>query len=230
MKKFLFTCIVTLLTLIKLPGQVIWTGPTVSFTKPSAANWTLVEHQDRITDNVWITRAEDRGIFNIKAETSYIQLNSPSDTEWAFGTTAEIGTLVFKDWATAIDRNPPDAINKNMVLHLITDAVYIDIIFTSWDIRTGGGFSYNRSSNPALSLKDFELKNTVRISPNPAINYVKISGIENREKYLIYNNFGVKVIEGVTSNNQELNISKLESGIYFVCLKSEKAMKSVVLE
>ena len=51
------------------------------------ADWTMEANQDRITDNVWLTRANTRGIFNIKTESNYTDNMSPADTEWAFGTT-----------------------------------------------------------------------------------------------------------------------------------------------
>ena len=40
-------------------------GDTVTFTKADSADWTLPENQDRITDNVWITRKHNQSIFNI---------------------------------------------------------------------------------------------------------------------------------------------------------------------
>ncbi len=42
---------------------------TTTFTKSNNADWTLEANQDRITDNVWITRANNSGIFNIATET-----------------------------------------------------------------------------------------------------------------------------------------------------------------
>ncbi|SVD98632.1 uncharacterized protein METZ01_LOCUS451486, partial [marine metagenome] len=68
-------------------------GVSVTFTKEDNADYTLEENQDRITDNVWITRAEQKPLFNIAAEASYnsaptLYLNavgSPENTEWGFG-------------------------------------------------------------------------------------------------------------------------------------------------
>jgi len=47
-----------------------------------------------------------------------------------------------------------------MVVHLISDDIYIDIKITSWEAgsNSGGGFSYERSTNPNLSAGF--LKNT----------------------------------------------------------------------
>ncbi len=62
----------------------VWTGPEIAFTKPDGANWTLPENQDRITDNIWITRQNFGGIYNIAVERFYVGF-SPADTEWAYG-------------------------------------------------------------------------------------------------------------------------------------------------
>ncbi len=126
----------------------VWQGDRITFSKAEDSDWTLEQNQDRITDNVWITRADTKGLFNIKSETSYSKETSPVDTEWAYGTTDEISSLTFKVWKDAID-NPLQAINKDMVVHLITDDIYIDIKLITWSIgREGeeGAFSYERST------------------------------------------------------------------------------------
>jgi hypothetical protein len=126
----------------------IWDGPSIEFTKDPFADWTLPENQDFITPNVIITRADVFGIFNIAQEASYTSFSSPVDTEWATGTTADIGSLMFSDWQTWTGSNPPNMVGVDAVLHLITDDIYIDIRFTSWGIggASGGGFSYIRST------------------------------------------------------------------------------------
>lgn len=122
------------------------------FSKQNGADWTLAANQDRITDKVWLTRASVAGLFNAFSETSY-QSGSPADTEWALGSIADgIENLTFSNWAAAVSNNPPDAINKNFVLHLVADDIYIDLTFLSWQqgrVSPGGGFSYLRASAPA---------------------------------------------------------------------------------
>ncbi len=125
----------------------VWQGASLTFVKADNADWTLAENQDRITDNVWITRADNQGIFNIASEMSYSSFSSPADTEWAFGTTANISALNFQNWEDTHDSSPPSTVDANMVLHLITDDIYMDIRFTSWSQGgSGGGFSYVRST------------------------------------------------------------------------------------
>lgn len=127
-------------------GQIVWTGPSITFTKTDFADWTLAENQDRLTDNVWITRADSQGIFNIRVENSYSP-PSPADTEWAFGNAADYESLTFDTWFNLHQMNPPSLIGVDAVVHLITDDIYVDIKFLSWtSFAGGGGFSYERST------------------------------------------------------------------------------------
>lgn len=126
----------------------------MDFSKAPGADWTLPENQDRITDNVWITRADLQGIFNIRTEESFdfptpvIDSISPLGTEWAFGTTADIGSLTFTPWTATISQNPPNMIGLPMVLHLTDDNIYLDLMFTEWGqgASAGGSFAYTRST------------------------------------------------------------------------------------
>ncbi len=128
-------------------GQEVWGGYGVSFAKPDGADWTLEINQDRITENVWITRRDSGGLFNFAAEPQFGP-GSPADTAWAVGTTADLGTLTFEAWRDAVMMCPPCVVDVAMVVHLITDDIYIDIRMTSWTSTDGGGFSYERGQAP----------------------------------------------------------------------------------
>lgn len=143
-------------------APVIWNGPNISFTRPSGANWMLPQNQDRITDGVWITRGPTNGLFNASSETGFSFGVSPADTEWAWefdnpGQTiaaSNYQNLVFDQWYFAHNANPPSTVNRPGVLHLISDDIYIDIMFTSWGQGTSGGgaFSYVRSTPPVTPI------------------------------------------------------------------------------
>lgn len=47
-------------------AQTIWTGDDLTFDKAGDADWTLEENQDRITDNVWLTRQNSSAVYNYK--------------------------------------------------------------------------------------------------------------------------------------------------------------------
>lgn len=135
----------------------IWQGAKITFTKSDNTDWTLETNQDRITNNVWITRQNNRGLFNIKVETSDTDGNAclgpePSDTEWAYGSIVNTSSLTFQPLGDLIECEFEDIVDgQDMVLHLITDNIYIDLKFTSWSSGMGngsggGGFSYERST------------------------------------------------------------------------------------
>ncbi len=126
-------------------GATVWGGPVITFSNTCALCST-----DQITSSVAMTRGESSGIFNAAAETQSAGKEglSPIDTEWAYGTTAELGELDFQPWFAWLGfESPSRAVNQDAVLHLISDDVYIDIRFTSWEDGQGtGGFSYTRTT------------------------------------------------------------------------------------
>jgi len=205
---------------MSLCAQNIWNGPKMTFTKIDGVDWTIPSNQDRITDNVHITRQDSRGIFNIKTESSYTKNSSPSDTEWAFGTTADIGSLTFNSWELTHGSDARGLVNRDMVLHLISDDIYIDIKFLSFsDRRSGGlgGFSYERSTESLLSVDNFNKKEKLSLYPNPATNFIRIRGLsEDNTLFTIYNVVGVKVLSGYTSRNSKINIQNLDEGAYLL--------------
>ena len=158
MKKLLMLILAVTLTFVAV--DLVGAAPTVwnnldkfTFTKENFADPKQQANQDRISENVWITRANSMGIFNIKTETGYDDLVSPKDTEWAFGSAVDWQTLTFDNWEDWNGSNPPSMVGKDAVLHLISDDIYIDIKFLSWTQGVnrrpgGGGFSYERSTAP----------------------------------------------------------------------------------
>ncbi|TWT89801.1 PEP-CTERM motif protein [Pseudobythopirellula maris] len=133
---------------------VIWNGPMISFERGSIIMdedaWMLEENQDRITDNVWITRGATKGIFNARVEgfPDGVPNPGPAGTAWAIGSTADdLSMLPFGTWLDAVSSNPPGSVGVNYVVHLIEDDIYLDLKFTEWGQRTSGGsFSYVRST------------------------------------------------------------------------------------
>jgi hypothetical protein len=105
-------------------APVVWNTGSVSFIRSAGGDPALPANQDRMTDQVWLTRGITQGLFNIRSETAYTHNSSPAGTEWAFGTTANFSTLVFKDWETwtgGAGGGPPSTIGKDAVLHLIRE-------------------------------------------------------------------------------------------------------------
>ncbi len=124
----------------------IWTGPTFTFQKSPGSDPNLAENQDRITNNVWITRANSGGqIYNAASESTPNMDISPAGTLWARGTTANIENLTFDTFRGTLDR-PKDNIGVDLVVLLVEDKLALDIKITGWTQQQTGGFIYERSS------------------------------------------------------------------------------------
>lgn len=235
MKKTYTILIVLVLSCVALTSgaQTIWTGPTMTFTKTNYTDWTLEVNQDRITDNVWITRANNQGIFNIKIEGSADPCSSsndiPGDTEWAYGTTANYDTLTYSTLGDLIGCNFANIVDgQDMVMHLITDDVYIDIKFTFWQSgNNGGGFAYERSTDQTLSLDEVALGQSIKIFPNPSADHIQVTGLKAEEAYQIFNLLGAEVKKGYVSNIKKINIQSLEKGMYVLKLKQGHMIKFI---
>lgn len=197
-------------------SQTIWNGSFETFEKESNSDWTLEENQDRITDLVWITRKSNQGLFNIATETGYQMNESPAGTEWAMGTTDDLGILVFSDWRGAVDNNPAGSLNMDMVLHLIEENIYIDLVFQEWQAFSGGAFAYKRRTDPALSLTEQTQTKQVFIFPNPSQDYLKLTEYIGVVSYSIFNAQGELVAGGEWDTSTTADISLLASGMYFL--------------
>ena len=124
----------------------IWKGELLLFEKIDGSDPSDPSNQDRISDNVWITRGNDGGeIYNIAEENSANKGKSPIGTMWAVGNLDEIENLNFESFRTAI-RKPKDVVGKDLVMHLLEDDIYLSVKFKSWSQGQKGGFSYERST------------------------------------------------------------------------------------
>ncbi|NNF33771.1 MAG: cadherin repeat domain-containing protein [Saprospiraceae bacterium] len=137
---------ITLNDVEEFENATFWRGERITFTKDDGANPNNEANQDQITNNVWITRGNDGGqIFNIASEGQASQNTSPVGTEWAIGTFDDIAELTFEPFRSAVGK-PSDVVGKDLVMHLITDDIYIEINFLSWSSGKQGGFSYQRTT------------------------------------------------------------------------------------
>ncbi|WP_303318687.1 hypothetical protein Q4Q34_09525 [Flavivirga abyssicola] len=136
---------------------IIWSGPMVTFTKLDGSNWNLPENQDRITDDVWITRQNRWSIFNIAQGdlTSRIRCNDnsvdgsrPLLTRWARGNTSDLESLTFTPFFNGYVCGPGVNLpfNQESVLEIYGEDIFIDLVWLSWSNRGAGGFSYMRST------------------------------------------------------------------------------------
>jgi hypothetical protein len=160
------TLLTTLLHRDSAGAPIVWSGLTTSFSKPAGADPALPASQDRITNNVWVTRGQfAMGLLNAVLECpggscTYTHNVSPVGTEWATaGMLANTGktiaatnwqNLSFTNWEAAYGNHvggniltPP---YRDAVVHLIADNIYLDLRFTDWAQQGGGAFAYQRAT------------------------------------------------------------------------------------
>jgi hypothetical protein len=85
------------------------------------------------------------------------------------------------------------------------------IFFDNFSIGTAG----------VLSVDDFtEDSKDVNLFPNPATDFIEISGLDKAETYIIYNLLGMKVQQGIVADRKKINITDLKSAIYFIKIEN----------
>ncbi|MFC1620617.1 M6 family metalloprotease domain-containing protein, partial [Candidatus Neomarinimicrobiota bacterium] len=149
----------------------------VTFTKEDYADPTDPASQDRITNNVWITRDTTQGIYNAATETYYDYSISPEGTEWSFGSTVDLVPDDYQVWGPAVEWVPPNMVGAPMSVHLTTDDLYFDILLHSWTSGgSGGGFSYTRTDMRPAWLKVSAVYGTVLAGQTVDIPVTFITG------------------------------------------------------
>ena len=78
-----------------------------------------------------------------------------------------------------------------------------------------------------LSTENNSLTKSISLSPNPSKNQIKISGLTELKNYKIFNTLGIEVNDGIISNNENINIQNLVSGVYFLKFQNGNTLKFI---
>ncbi len=118
----------------------------VEFTKDDWADPDDEANQDRVTDNLWITRGDYDGLFNAATESSYSD-DSPDGVLWYDGYTYDASSLT--DYETGL-KNVYGSLSglpgNTLSMYVSETKAFYDIYFNEWTSgRDGGGFSYIRT-------------------------------------------------------------------------------------
>ena len=219
----------------------------VVFTKPDSADWTMEEYQDRITDNVWITRKHNQSLFNIAQEDGYSGSNgSPVGTLWAGTTTANADSTSYTSFVSMHGGSTQSILGDTVSLYLPDDNLYFDVIFTSFSGgNSGGGFSYIRTSVTSLELDHqvnpigFSVSKNYPNPFNPVSTFTYQLPESARVSLYVYDLKGKMVLninEGFKSSGRHqvtLTASKLSSGTYFCVFTAggfQKTQKVMLLK
>lgn len=77
-----------------------------------------------------------------------------------------------------------------------------------------------------LGVEDVIL-NSVKIYPNPASDFITISGLKNRENFRVYDVLGTEIIKGKIIDNGEIAIKNFSNGIYFLKFDNGNTIKFI---
>lgn len=157
-----------------LHAATVWTGPLITYNQPSS-DPTQASNQDRITPDVWLTRAASKGLFNAFYETNATAW-SPTNTEWAFGNLTNYASVHFTNWLAWLNgASPATLVGQQVIVHLISDDIYISIEFTLWIPGGSGGFAYQHSTQAPANLSGATINNgrfTFSYSADAGFSYV----------------------------------------------------------
>jgi hypothetical protein len=201
-------------------SQTVWDGATITFSKANDADYTSPEHQDRIADDVWLTRTNSGGaLINYNQESSYVRGTSPIGTLWALGSTSDTNLSFnnFRYFDGTAKNSPPT--NTQVVLKLTkgtsseSDDIHIDIMFTSWASGKSGGFTYTRSTNPNLSIEGVQSK-VIFVYPNPTSGVVQANQ-DIITKINVYDLTGKQLIK---TNTSSVDLGSFKNGMYLIRL------------
>ena len=105
--------------------------------------------------------------------------------------------------------------------------------FVNWTDRTFvistlANYTYTLSSNRTLTANfeilsgmDDQKSSLINFYPNPASDFISVTGITGQTEVKFYNTTGLNVLNTTIEKNDAINISSLQKGLYFVVLESD---------
>lgn len=91
-----------------------------------------------------------------------------------------------------------------------------------------GDFTGEGTSSPTLSITEEEFtEDKIALYPNPANEFISISGLEKEIDFKIYDSSGVEIKTGKNSSNEKNDIENLASGLYFMKVSDKNVLKFI---
>ncbi|MEO9953750.1 T9SS type A sorting domain-containing protein [Nonlabens sp.] len=72
-------------------------------------------------------------------------------------------------------------------------------------------------------IEEDQLVNAVQLYPNPTANFLSLSNVNGDEQITVYNTLGQLVKKATVTANQNINVSDLKSGLYYLKLSNNDA-------
>lgn len=79
-----------------------------------------------------------------------------------------------------------------------------------------------------LATQELKIKQKeFSVYPNPAVDFIQVSGVGKLQKYTVYNSAGNYITDGNISENGKINIHHFVSGVYFLKLENGKSVQFI---
>lgn len=130
----------------------------------------------------------------------------------------------FDNKISVIDLSSSDPFTTDLVTGL-NDPFDIAINDTSIFILERGGNKISKFER-SLGIDDFSI-NKIKISPNPAEDFIEVTMLSETVTYTIYDILGKQMANGSISPLERLDISDLSSGIYLFQLSGKEVVKFI---
>ncbi|MCF6306577.1 MAG: T9SS type A sorting domain-containing protein [Flavobacteriaceae bacterium] len=138
---------------------------------------------------------------------------------------AEAGQSIGQDRISKIDMRNSNPVRETVVSGLYNPTqgleIFNDILYIAEDFKIS-----KFELPPLLSISNFDIEK-ITVHPNPASNFIQISGLITPVKYSIYSVSGAVLEKGIVKKNEKISLQDLSAGIYFLILNESKIIKVI---
>ncbi|MFZ4930822.1 T9SS type A sorting domain-containing protein [Chryseobacterium sp. Mn2064] len=158
----------------------------------------------------------------------------PCSTSFKLGGSWVGGVQLSIDGASTGVSIPAGAKIQVVISGLIKNPSNAGAYTLSWKTAQPSGQAVQNFSTPVTfssgTLGTQETKGKQKelsVYPNPATDFIQVSGVEKTQKYIIYTAVGNQVNEGNISENGKIDVHYLVSGVYVMKLENGRSVKFI---
>lgn len=128
---------------------------------------------------------------------------------------------------------PAGAQIQIIISDLIKNPANPGVYTIQWRTAAGNGqstqdFSSKINVSGTLATQEVKIKhNELSVYPNPAIEFIQVSGVGKHQKYTVYNSIGNHITEGNISEKEKIDTHHFVSGVYFLKLGNGKSVQFI---
>ncbi|MBC8488878.1 MAG: T9SS type A sorting domain-containing protein [Bacteroidetes bacterium] len=225
---------------IILEWQTIPPGtPADSFRVYKDSTWIATTFETSYVDSLIFPETEHfyfvngyflNGIISNSSNTEYVTVPLPDSLEpqnLDYTISGDLITIFWNSPAACIDPLGYNVYRNNTLLGFITDTTFTDVFgYYQYCVTAVYYFGESGPSNSIIitGLKE-NAASSINIFPNPAQDKIFIKSGYALKAVELLNNIGKVVLaEEVNTMNYKINVSKSESGIYYVKLETEEGI------